>query len=86
MKSGGFTNSSMLITEKITKKIHKNIVTCFEGVKISQKFIFNAQNEVSPIIIKSDRYTNSNVLITEKIAKQKHEYFLTLYEGVKARK
>ena len=75
IKSGGFTNSSMLITGKIKKKIHKQILTPFEGVTTSQKLIFNAKNKVSPKCLKSGGFTNSSMLITGKITEKTHVNF-----------
>ena len=75
IKSGRFTNLSMLITGKIKTKIHTKFLTPFEGVTTSQKFIFNAKNEVSPKLLKSGGFTHSNVLITEKITEKTTNIF-----------
>ena len=77
IKCCALTNSSVLISEKITEKISDNFLTTFESVKIKnyENLIFNVENEVLPKLLKSSGFTNSSVLITGKIVKKIHVYF-----------
>ena len=85
IKCGAFTNSSVLISEKITENISDNFLTTFESVKIKnyENLIFNVENEVLPKLLKSSEFTNSYVLITGNITEKISDNFLTTFKGVK---